>query len=119
MVDKTTRMIENIIPILQVKDLAASLAYYNTRLGFATDWSAEGFAGIARDGWRLYLSTDSEASSTSLLWVGVEDLDALYRDCQAAGAKIKSGIVSNEWAREFLVEDLDGHVLRFGGEPEA
>ena len=36
----------------------------------------------------------------------------------AAGATIKKEPVDEPWgAREMLVEDLDGHVLRIGGPP--
>ncbi len=113
------RMIENIIPILRVKNLAASLEYYNSVLGFSTDWAGEDFAGLSRDGCHLYLSAGDQGQSVTWLWVGVEDVDEMYRACQAHGAVIKSEMISNEWAREFHVEDPDGHVLRIGGEPES
>ena len=53
------------------------------------------------------------------VWIGVEDLDRMHAECRAKGAKISLEITSYPWAREFRIEDPDGHVLRFGGEPEA
>jgi len=116
---ESSHMIENIIPILRVENLSASLDYYNNALGFTTDWSGDNFAGVSRDGWRLYLSAGDQGQSSTWLWIGVEDVDQMYRACQANGAVIKSEMTSNEWAREFQVEDPDGHVLRIGGEPES
>jgi|APSaa5957512622_1039677.scaffolds.fasta_scaffold17879_4 uncharacterized glyoxalase superfamily protein PhnB len=112
-------MIENIIPILRVENLSISLEYYNKVLGFATDWSGNDVAGLSRDGWRLYLCEGSQGQSGTWLWIGVEDVDQIFRECQTNGAIIKSEIMNNEWAREFQVEDPDGHVLRIGGEPES
>ena len=112
-------MIENVIPILNVKNLNASLEYYESSLGFTKDWGNEDFAGVSRDGGRIYLAQGDQGQGETWLWVGAEDIDAAYEECQAKGAKLKSEIISNPWAREFHVEDPDGHVLRFGGEPEA
>ena len=113
------KLIENIIPILRVKDLAASVAYYQENLGFNQDWSMDSFAALSRDGWHVYLSAREEGSTGAWLWVGLEDIDEMYRLCREKGATIKSEMVNNAWAREFQVEDPDGHVLRFGGEPES
>jgi uncharacterized glyoxalase superfamily protein PhnB len=112
-------MIENIIPILRVENLSVSLEYYNRVLGFTTDWSGEDFAGLSRDGWRLYLSEGNQGQPGAWLWIGVEDVDAMYRVCKTHNAVIKNEMTSTEWSREFQVEDPDGHVLRIGGEPES
>ena len=111
-------MIENIIPILRVQSLRESLSYYEDILGFSVTWSGETFAGLEWDGWRIYLSQGEQGQPGTWLWIGLHDVDAMYAQCQAKGANIRGGIVSNPWAREFLVEDPNGHVLRFGGEPE-
>ena len=117
--DVIPRNIENIIPILIVGDFSASLEYYQKVLSFTVEWSGEDFAGLSRDGWRLYLSQDGEAQPGARLWVGVEDVDRMYEECRTKGANIVSGMTSNPWAREVLVADPDGNLLRFGGEPEA
>ena len=110
-------MIENIIPILRVQNLQASLCYYQQILGFAVSWSGDGFAGIERDGWHIYLAEGDQGQPGTWLWIGVHDLDSLFQECQSRGANIRGEITSNPWAREFHVEDPDGHVMRFGGEP--
>lgn len=112
-------MIENIIPILRVQDLQASLTYYQEVLGFTVSWSGDHFAGVQRDDCSLYLSEGEQGQAGTWVWIGLHDLDGMYEECRSRGAKIRGEIVSQPWAREFLVEDPDGHVLRFGGEPES
>ena len=46
-------------------------------------------------------------------------LEKLYPDSHEDISRIITEMTSNPWAREFHVADPDGHVLRFGGEPEA
>lgn len=113
-----SRIIENIIPILRVENLSTSLDYYQHVLGFSVDWSGSDFVGLSRDGWRLYLCEGSQGQPGTWLWVGVQDVDQIYQECQSRGAKIKGEMRSHPWAREFQVVDPDGHVLRFGGAPE-
>ena len=113
------RIIENIIPILKVESLSTSIEYYREALSFSEDWSTGDFAGLSRDGWHLYLCQGNQGQPGTYLWVGVQDVDRMYEECQSKGANIKSEITSNPWAREFQVVDPDGHVLLFGGEPDA
>jgi uncharacterized glyoxalase superfamily protein PhnB len=116
--NESKKMIENITPILYVRNIQESITYYTDALGFNEDWTTNGFTGLSRDGWRIYLSEGGHGQPGMWLWIGVMDLDRLYQELQSKGAKIESEIESYEWAREFRVADLDGHILRFGGEPE-
>ena len=109
------KLIENIIPILSVKDLSVSLAYYEKALGFSTKWSADGFACLTRDGWNLYVSEGDQGQPGTWIWMGLEDIDRMYQECQSKGATIQSELSANDWGREFRVEDPDGHIIRFGG----
>ena len=54
------------------------------------------------------------------MWVyyGVDDVDRLHEEYLAAGAEIRQEPADRPWAREMLVADLDGHVLRIGGPVE-
>ena len=51
------------------------------------------------------------------VWIGVEDLDALHTEYVASGVRIIMPPTEFPHAREFRVEDPDGHVLRIGGAP--
>lgn len=112
-------MIENIIPILKVESLQASLSYYQEVLGFSATFAGDSFAGLERDNWRIYLAEGEQGQAGMWLWIGLHDVDAMFEECRSKGAKLRGEIINNPWAREFHVEDPDGHVLRFGGEPAA
>jgi predicted enzyme related to lactoylglutathione lyase len=110
--------VENIIPILRVADLARSTEFYHEVLGCTTDWSMEDFACLSRDGWRLYLTTTEQGAGSTWLWIGVHDLAQVHRECVDGGAAIIMEPTNYPWAKEFRVQDPDGHVLRIGGEPD-
>jgi uncharacterized glyoxalase superfamily protein PhnB len=45
----------------------------------------------------------------------VDDVDALYQEFVAAGAKIDYGLGNKPYGiREFGIQDLDGHDIGFG-----
>ena len=111
-------MIENVTPILRVEDLEASRRYYIQTLGFSLDWDAGGMISVARDRKSIMLCEGEQGQPGTWLWIGVEDADAFFAEFSAKGARIRSPPRNFSWAYEFEVEDPDGHVLRFGSEPE-
>ena len=110
-------MIENITPILRVEDLTLSRRFYCDVLGFGLDWEAPYMISVSRDGCSIMLCAGHQGQRGTWLWIGVEDVDALHAAFTAAGAVIRDPPQNFSWAYEFQVEDPDGHVLRFGGEP--
>jgi predicted lactoylglutathione lyase len=114
----TMAMIENVTPILRVEDLEASRRYYIQTLGFSLDWDAGRMISVARDRKSIMLCEGEQGQPGTWLWIGVEDADAFFAEFSAKGAHIRSPPRNFSWAYEFEVEDPDGHVLRFGSEPE-
>jgi predicted lactoylglutathione lyase len=117
------RVFECIIPILNVAHIEASVDFYRRALGFQQDWRHQddsyAIAGISRDGLSLYLCQGDEGQPGTWVWIGVEELESIYRQCQAAGAKILMEPTNFSWAYEMRVEDPDGHVLRIATEPKS
>jgi predicted lactoylglutathione lyase len=114
--------LECINPILPVGDIRASLDYYVRVLGFSkADWVTDGsdFAMVLRDGFAIYLSEDKKPPSKAQVWIGAEDIEPLYEEYKARGAKIVKTPTNYSWAYEMVVEDPDGHVLRIGSEPKS
>ena len=104
-------------PILRVTDAQASMDYYTRVLGFRNDWGiANGFASITRDGCHIFFSEGDQGHVGSWIYIGVNDVDALYEELKAKGAKIRHPPTNYDWACEMQVEDLDGNVLRIGSE---
>ncbi len=113
---KTT--FEGAAPILRVTDMRASLQYYVDVLGFRNaNWGSDDFTRVNRDAAGIYLCRGEQGCAGTWAWVGVENVQALYEEYKASGARIHHRPRKYPWALEIHVEDPDGHVLRFGSEP--
>ena len=105
-------------PILNVKDMSVSLKYYVDVLGFKNaDWGDTNFTSVTRDNAGIYLCQGGQGVAGTWVWIGVEDVSALYEEYKISGANIRCKPENFPWAYEMKVEDPDGHVLRFGSEP--
>jgi catechol 2,3-dioxygenase-like lactoylglutathione lyase family enzyme len=110
---------EGVTPILRVKDLAASVAYYVGVLGFKLDWQDPGILGsVSRGRCTIFLCEGDQGLPGGWVWVGVGDAGALFEDYQSRGARVRHPPTNYQWSYEMQVEDLDGNVLRFGSEPK-
>ena len=115
-------------PQLFVADIPAACDFYARRLGFAvvfTYGEPPFYAQVARDGARLNLrcvwiptAERQRAAQEDLLAVSitVDDVEALFREFQAAGADFHQAPRTEPWgARTFIVRDPDGNLLLFAG----
>jgi catechol 2,3-dioxygenase-like lactoylglutathione lyase family enzyme len=105
-------------PILCVRDMATSLKYYVEVLGFTNaEWGGDDFTHVSRDNAGIYLSQGDQGQPGTWAWIGVESVTDLYKEYEASGASIRLMPSHRPWACEMIVEDPDGHMLRFGSEP--
>ena len=52
------------------------------------------------------------------IWIGIDgDVFSLHQQLISKGVTIKLPPTNFSWAYEMRVEDPDGHILRFGTEP--
>jgi uncharacterized glyoxalase superfamily protein PhnB len=94
--------------------------YYVDVLGFSADWGDDegsAMASVSRDGRAIMLCRQDQGQPGTWIWIGVEDVEPLYRQLAARGAQIVEPPTNHPWAYEMRVRDPDGHVLRFGSEP--
>lgn len=112
--------VECVVPVLQVKDLAASLDFYTAILGFQRDWGGDRpesiIAGISHGGKSMMLLQQREVSPATV-WLGVGDVRTLHARCAERGLKIIQPPMNHPWAEDMRVEDPDGNELWFGSEP--
>jgi len=114
------------IPVLFVRDVAASAAHYRERLGFNVDflYGAPAFYGaVSRGQACLHLRavgapnfTELAAREPSLVLATVEvsDVGALYRELTARGAAFTQPLQSQVWGgTDFHVRDPDGNIISF------
>lgn len=112
--------VEGIIPILRVRNLKASIAWYAGVLGFHEDWHEPGvMASVSHDRRPLMLRENAQGVAGTWVWIGVDDAQRWYEHARANGARIRMPLRNFRWALEFHVEDPDGHVLRIGSAPLA
>ena len=112
--------LEGIQPILNVKSIAASKKFYVDILGFSEDtWGDENFTSIRRDNCGIYLCRGYQGQPGTWLWVGFDgDLNSLYELLRSQNVQIRMPPTNFSWAQEMHVLDPDGHVLRFGTDPD-
>ena len=108
-----------VTPVLRVNDVAASRDYYVEALGFKVNFETEDFISVSRGRCCLFLCEGDQGHPGAWVWIDAVDVDAIYREYQSSGAKIRHPPTNYSWALEMQVEDLDGNVLRLGSDPRA
>lgn len=114
--------VEGLTPILNVKNVPASIDYYVNKLGFTKNWdwgSPPGFASISRGEACIFLCQGAQGQGGTWMSIFVNDVDALHEEFKASGAIIRQPPTNFPWRmREMNVEDIDGHRIRFGHETD-
>lgn len=120
-------------PILNVQNVAASLAYYIDVLGFELvfAWSDEAqfdqpqaptFGEVQRGLAAIMLAQNAQGSGETWMYVDVPsaaELNTLHADYVRRGAHLAAPPEDKPWnRREMLVRDLDGHILRLAAPSE-
>jgi catechol 2,3-dioxygenase-like lactoylglutathione lyase family enzyme len=132
-------MLKQIAPLLQVKDLEASVAFYRQKLGFRTGSTDGGFAVIRRDDCTVFLAqktkeadvTNKSARAADDGWCNYDlhiycqpgTLDALHAEFKGKGVEMSDcfqlgPVLRSYGIRDFSVCDLDGYELVFAEEIE-
>ena len=71
--------------------------------------------GLTRDGVWLHLSSFSgDGVSGGVVYVVVDDVDAMHAELLTKGVRIDTGPIDQTWGnREMYVKDSDGNSIRF------
>ena len=123
-------MIHQIAPQFFTTELAATLAYYKDKLGFACvgTWDdPPTYAIVARDQHKIHFrcaeppapNPDKYADELLDAYLFIEDADALYAEYSNRGVEFTRALGDTAWrSREFVVKDCDGRLLAFGADRE-
>ncbi len=72
------------------------------------------FGGVSKGCVRIFFCLKGQGNPGTWIAVNLDKIDEYYDIIKARGAKILSLPVDKEWyMREMLVEDPDGHIIRF------
>jgi uncharacterized glyoxalase superfamily protein PhnB len=118
--------LETVTPILFVRDVPASAAFFRDKLGFAVDFlygEPPFYGSVSRDGVCIHLRfvhepnfTKVAAHEESLILASFEvsDVRGLYDEFSARGVDMPQKIEAQAWGgTDFHVRDLDGNVFSF------
>lgn len=117
--------IARIIPQLRTTDLAASIRFYTTQLGFTLEFQYEDFYAGVRTGENvihLKLVDDPDPSIEFVdrdehfhLYLQTDDVTAAAEQLRRAGVRLEREVQDTAWGtREFVIRDDQGHTLYFG-----
>lgn len=109
-------------PVLPVSDVFAAVEYYREILGFAEDllWGdppTHGSVTRCRVGIQFTKVSPVQAAQAYAGWtfIFVEEIDQLFAEYRANGVVVTQELTSHTHGmREFEIQDLNGHRLRFG-----
>jgi catechol 2,3-dioxygenase-like lactoylglutathione lyase family enzyme len=111
------------IPVLRVASSRAAEDFCCNRLGYRREFAYRVdesrpdpcYMGFTRDGTWLHVSSFSgDGVSGGVVYLLVEDVDALHAELVARGVRIGTGPVDQTWGnREMYVSDPDGNSIRF------
>jgi catechol 2,3-dioxygenase-like lactoylglutathione lyase family enzyme len=110
---------------LRTTDLAASIRFYTTRLGFKLDFQYKDFYAGIRAGnqvFHLKLVDEKDPSIDYVdrgehihLYFETDDAAAMAAMCKKNGVRLVKDVHDTPWGRkEFTIRDDQGHTLYFG-----
>ncbi|MDH3292640.1 MAG: VOC family protein [Gemmatimonadota bacterium] len=107
---------------MHISNSVEAEAFYCSQLGFQRQFVYRPattpdpcYMGLTRDGVWLHLSSHSgDGVPGSVVYLAVEDVDALHAELVAKGVPIDTGPVDQTWGnREMYVKDADRNSIRF------
>lgn len=107
--------LREMLPHLPLGDVAAGVDYYQRMLGFFINYRQQDLAVMYRDSVTVLLvARTSLHTGIGACTVYVADVDRLYQEFTAKGAKTTGSPVSQLWGlRDFTVEDPEGNRITF------
>ena len=118
---------QHINPQFLVANTEAAAAFYRDKLGFNIEFTLGEppvFAAVIRNGIAIYLKQvgQREPSRTFKaegqhydVFIFTDDVEALHREYADNGVIFLEALENTDYGtREFLIEDIDGYLIRFG-----
>ncbi|GGN11729.1 hypothetical protein GCM10010967_54640 [Dyadobacter beijingensis] len=117
--------INQITPLLLVRELGEAIAFYVRQLDFTLAFRYDDFyAGIEKDGYSIHLKTDYDTTKTQTtrssdeqvdLLFSVGDVTAVFAEISKRNIEIVQPLREMPYGKEFYIADPDGYVIAFVG----
>ncbi|MGV3617762.1 MAG: bleomycin resistance protein [Fimbriimonas sp.] len=107
-------------PVLVVSDVAASIEFFQSKLGFGKMFAFGApveYGAMERGEVQIHLTRDYSRGRVGKgsCYVSLYGVDALHEELQAKEVPITEAIGDRPYGmRDFYVEDLDGNTIGFG-----
>jgi catechol 2,3-dioxygenase-like lactoylglutathione lyase family enzyme len=104
-------------PGVSVRDIQAAYAFYSEILGFRKvfeNGNPVGFMVLEKGGAEIHLNQfrDHRPTTVNVFHMYVDDVDALYAICEAAGVRIIKSLKDKDYGqRAFVFADPDGNRI--------
>lgn len=104
-------------PGVSVRDIQGAYAFYSEVLGFRKvfeNGNPVGFMVLEKDGAEIHLNQfrDHRPTTVNVFHMYVDDVDALYAICEAAGVRIIKSLKDKDYGqRAFVFADPDGNRI--------
>ena len=114
-------------PVLAVKDIIETTAYWHEVLGFPNKWTwgdPPNHGGVSWHGVFIQFTLSphlAEKSKENSIWVRVKNIDKLYASHREKEVEIVAPLEYKPWGfAEYVVKEINGYYLRFAapGAPE-
>jgi predicted enzyme related to lactoylglutathione lyase len=106
-------------PVLHVRNVSATAAFYRDVLGFTWDFGGETYAVVWRDNSAIHFVKGEGGPHGVHLFQWVKDVDAYYKEIVDRGAAVAAAPADQPYGiREFGVRDINGVSIVFGQDIE-
>lgn len=116
-------MLKIAAPVLASLNMANTLHFYASKLGFEISYSDENYGIVHRDEIQLHFwkCNDKIHPENTSCYVYVDEIELLYEEMQQANVVHPNGKLEEKpWGmKEFAITDEDGNLIRFGRNIEA
>lgn len=121
--------LQNLVPVLDVRDVEESIQFYESALGFAVhdkvEWGGQTEWALLRSGDVQIMLCASQADpddeetrqADNVFFVYLEDMDGLESHLQRHGSGTTEQAADPRQSRDFYLRDPDGYVLWFSERP--
>ena len=106
-------------PVLHVRDVGRTAAFYRDVLGFTWDFGDDTYAVVWRDNSAVHFVRDDASPAGIHLFQWVKDVDTYYKEVLDRGANVANEPGTQPYGiREFALTDINGVRIVFGQDIE-
>jgi uncharacterized glyoxalase superfamily protein PhnB len=120
--EKLQPIFSHVEPVLAVKDVSETIAYWQNILGFPNKWiwdEPPTFGAISWQKVHVQFYKDETLAAASLgnsIWIRLQRIEELYKFHQERNAEIIAPLEKKPWGMsQYTLRDINGYLLHFAG----